>query len=188
MSMHPTAVSSSLEAASALAHAIAIASLPLLFVGLLTVTRRLYFGPVPTLALTAFAFGAVAAMLATALDGFTAPRLLLDAGNPAASTGQATAGLGIFTYRLIQLLTRIYVLGASTAIVLWSASMFRRGFSRGLSFYGLATGAMLITAVVVAGMRMSRHTVAVVVLLHAIWYVLAAIRLWRVEASTAAAA
>lgn len=186
MAAHPTAGSSSLEATSAVAHSVAIASLPLLFVGLLTLTRRLTFDALPTLALTTFAFGAVAAMFATALDGFIAPRLLSDAANPAASTGEATAALGIFTYRIIQLLTRLYVISASTAIALWSASMLRRARGRTMSVYGLLIGAALIAAVPLAGMRMSRHTVAAIVVLHAIWYVLAAIRLWRSDASTAA--
>src|SRR5215210_3222356 len=98
MLLHPGSRTPMVELLSAVAHSIAIASLPLLFIGALALTRRLSNGLAPTLALTVFALGCVAAMIGTSLDGFIAPRLVLDSARSVAATGGATAALAVMTF------------------------------------------------------------------------------------------
>jgi hypothetical protein len=180
MGLHPSARTPELELLSGGAHAIAIASLPLLFFGVMTLTRRLRPDVLPKFALTAFAMGAIGAMIATTLDGFIAPRLVIDTANVASRTGEATRALVVFTFRLIDVFTRIYVVSASVAIGVWSASMLRRRLNRAAGFYGLGAGVIAALAVGVARIRLEVHVMLAVVLLHAVWFIMVGVTLWRV--------
>ena len=74
---------------------------------------------------------------------------------------------------------------ASVAIVLWSASALRnrvdgRGALGGrVAWYGCVVGPVLIVLIAVGKLRLNVHGMGVVVLAHAIWFVVVGVHLCR---------
>lgn len=164
---------------AAAVHALAIASLPLLFAGGLALTRRLD-RPDRTalLALIVFGFALVGAMIAAATSGFIAPRVL---GDRLGATGAERAiadWLVDFSAFVNQAFAKIHVVGSSIAIGLWSIAILRAnaGIARGIAFYGLvaAVGAV---AGVLAGLPLGVHNMGVVVVAQAVWFVAVAMQM-----------
>jgi len=84
---------------------------------------------------------------------------------------------------------KIYTIAASVAIVLWSASGLRNrandqsggrgGLSRGIAIYGCFIAPVLIVLIAVGHLRLNVHGMAVVVVAHAIWFVVVGVQLTR---------
>jgi hypothetical protein len=203
MAIHPTGAGvlspeqvEHLALISGIAHSLAMVSFLLMFLGGIGLTRRLASfeaeGREDRLALAglvAYGFGVVALLLATAVSGFIIPDILLHSvHDPTANTPQWHMVVdAIFAFN--QAFAKIYTVAASVAIVLWSASGLRNracdqsgkrgGLGRGIAVYGCVVAPVLIVLIAVGHLRLNVHGMAVVVLAHAIWFVVVGMQLVR---------
>jgi hypothetical protein len=167
-------------------HALAIASLPLSFLGALVVTRRLAT-PLGLGALVAYGIASLAGVVAAVVGGFVVPEL---AGEVLAAEPGAREGwhrLLEYSSMLNQAFASVLVVGSSAALVLWSAGILaRRAFARWMGVYGLALGPLATLALVSGHLRLDVHGFGLVVLAQSVWFVAVGVSLWRADSPRAA--
>jgi hypothetical protein len=166
-------------------HALAIASLPVSFLGAWALTRRLDAPDrLAGAALVVYGFGLAAALAAASVSGFVAPplvRALGDASSPESDTWRI-----VFHYNglLNQAFAQVYAVASSMAIVLWSASMVkRRALAPGAGIYGLVAGSAVALLVLAGHLRLDVHGMGLVVVAQAIWFLVVGVRLYRLAES-----
>src|SRR4051812_47312689 len=125
-------------------HALAMLAAPLALTGGIAVARR-----TGSLAAAVFqGFALVAALLATAMSGLVATALLQQSAPPE---------LLLMTGALNQAFSRIFAVGMSVAIVLWSIAGWRgHSLPRALAVYGMACG-LLCAVFVFSGAPLDVH-------------------------------
>jgi hypothetical protein len=181
MAMHPTGAASltaaqvaHLMALSGAVHSIAMVSALLLFLGACGLARRMAAADrISFAAIVTFGFACVAVVIATAVSGFIVPDIMQHMGRdvPAAAHQWQIVIDGIF--QINQAFARIYSVGASIAIILWSVSALRNGgFGRGLAIYGCVISALIILGIGIGHLRLDVHGMTVVWLGQAIWFIL----------------
>jgi hypothetical protein len=166
-------------------HALAIASLPVLFLGALALSRRLASSD--RLALTAlvvYGFALAAVMVAAVVDGFVVPNLvreMMSATPPASEEWRIALYYNGF---LNQSFARVFLVASSTSIVLWSASILRsRTLARGVAIYGLLVGPAVVIAVV-SGLRLDPHGAGLLILGQSLWFIIVGTQLLRFKEQT----
>jgi hypothetical protein len=191
MSLHPTghdlAAPGQFAAAAfrnAAAHALAIASLPVSFLGALALSRRLESpARLATAALVVYGFALAAVMSAAVVSGFAAPHLvkgMTDAVGPARDGWEMLLD---YNYFLNQAFARVYVVASFAAIFLWSLAIVRsRALAAGVGVYGLAISPVAILAVVSGHVRLGVHGFGVIMLVQALWLIAAGVGLLRFRA------
>jgi len=163
-------------------HALALASLPVLFLGALALWQRLGAADGAAMAgLVLYAFALVAVMNAAVFDGLVSATLApeLVAATPPASEGWRIA----FHYngQLNQAFARVFVVAAAAAIVLWSVAILRTGaLARALGWYGCLLGPVTVFAVIPGHLRLDPHGFGLIVLGQAVWFIGAGVQLWRI--------
>lgn len=180
MAVHPHGTVTPAQVASVarnltIVHALALASLIILFLGVLGLTRRLKSDDrLDLAALVVFAFAGVAVMNAIVADGLLAPsvmRLFVQAG-PATPAGDTWRIISRYNFEVNQANARLYAVVSSLAILLWSISIVRgRRLGRGVGIYGCLIGVATPIAVG-TGIPMDVHRFGAVVLGQAIWFVI----------------
>jgi hypothetical protein len=137
MALHPTGHDlvepgrfEAMAARNMVVHGLAIASLPLAFLGALALARRavepLRLG---LAALVVYGFALVAAMLAASANGFVAPPLIRELiEHPDSAVPEALLD---YSHHFNHAFTHLYVVGSSAAILLWSIALLRTGLGRG---------------------------------------------------------
>ena len=186
MSLHPTV--RDLSAPDKLApmalllvavHALAVASMPVLFLGALALSRRLESPD--RLALTAlvvYGFALAAVLVAAVVDGLVVPSLareIMTAPPPATEEWRIAHYNGL----LNQSFARVFLVASSTSIVLWSVSILRsRTLAPSVAIYGLLVGPAVIAAVV-SGLRLDPHGAGSLILAQSLWFIVVGTLLWR---------
>ena len=166
------------------AHALAIASLPLSFLGALALSRRLA-GPdrLAISGLVVYAMALVAGLIAAVVSGFVAPaiaREMIDAPPAASDAWQA---LFHTNGAVNQAFARVLVVGSSAAILLWSCAILAgRVFGRGIAIYGLVMGAAIVLALMSGHLSLDVHGFGMVVLAQAVWFITIGARMTRARA------
>jgi hypothetical protein len=190
MILHPTSHDlfmpgqlASISHLSGVVHTLAIASMPLLFLGALALSRRLASTDhLSVSALVVFGFALAAEMVGAVLSGFVAGGLggeMIASGPPASDVWRI-----LFNYngRLNQAFIEVSVVASSTAIVLWSASIVRsRRLAPGIGVYGLFLGVATIIAFMSGHLRLDVNGMGLVVFIQAVWYITVGILLWRLK-------
>jgi hypothetical protein len=167
-------------------HSLALASIPVLFLGAWGMTRRLDGGDrLAWAGLVLFAMACIAVMNAGTLNGLVAPKLmrLVVAATP--ETRETWRMIANFSFQMNQAFARVYSVGASLALVLWSAAILRyRAMGRGVGIYGVVLG--LATAVVICSglLTPDRHGFAMLIFGQAIWFLVVAAGMWGLETSS----
>jgi hypothetical protein len=188
MSLHPTghdlASPGNFEAAALrgeIAHGLALASLPFTFLGGLALARRLDSpGRTSLFALVAYGFALVAVMLAAIASGFVSPNLMRAFADDHGAVSASGHALLDFAWELNQACARVFVVGASLAILLWSLCVVRsRRLAPGLGVYGLVIAALAVLGVVSGHLRLDVHGFGLVAITQAIWAIAAGVSLWR---------
>jgi hypothetical protein len=161
-------------------HALAIAGTIATVYGLVGLRRQFETrSALVDAALVSYAFGAVAVMFAAIASGFIGTELarrVLEAG---AEGRAAWEPIQAWNFALNQSTTRVFVVAASTGIVLWSVAMMNvPRFGRPLGGVGVVVGVGAIVAVL-AGMRLDIHGFGAIVLGHGVWLVWTGIRLLK---------
>jgi hypothetical protein len=162
-------------------HTLAIASMPVSFLGALALSRRLAAPDrLAVAAIVVYGFALAAGLVAAAASGFVAPGIahaITTTAPPASDTWRI---LFDFNGRLNQAFARILAVGSSTAIILWSVAIVRsRVLAPGAGFYGLAVGTAIVVAVGSGHLRLDVHGFGLVVLLQAVWLIAVGTLLWR---------
>ncbi|HEY3174258.1 MAG TPA: hypothetical protein VGK94_00705 [Candidatus Polarisedimenticolia bacterium] len=106
-------------------HSLALASIPVTFLGLLGVHHRLKAAHMlSTAALVAYGFGSVAAMCAAVLNGLAAPAFATRFASEPATRDMVRA---ILTYNslLNTGFAKVFMVAAAAALVLWSIAILR---------------------------------------------------------------
>jgi hypothetical protein len=134
----------------------------------LSAADRLSFAAIVT-----YGFACVAIMIAAAVSGFIVPdimkHMLRDV--PAAAHQWEIVISGIF--QINQAFARIFSVGASLAILLWSISVLRnRGLGRGVAIYGCIVAPLIIIGIAVGHLRLDVHGMTVVMLGQVIWFII----------------
>ena len=162
------------------AHGLAIAGVPLLFLGALALTRRLDSpGRLAVAALVIYALGLIGVTIAPALSGLVATDILGQAMR------QPEAGWNTFlryNFMLNQAFSAIFVVASCAAIALWSLMILRtRALAAGLGIYGLVVAPITAVALLVGVLRLDVHGFGLVIFTQAIWFISAGALLLRVK-------
>jgi hypothetical protein len=188
MSIHPTGGDllapgrlSSMTLLAGVAHGLAIASLPVAFLGALALTRyldsplRLAAG-----AVLAYGFALCAVMAAAAVSGFVAPPLLRRVVTEAPPMTDEWRLLVIYTGLLNRAFAMIFVMLSSGAVMLWSLAIVRTGaLAKSVGLYGVVIAPIIVIAVGSGHIALDVHGFGAVILLQAIWFISAGTSLWR---------
>ena len=161
-------------------HGLGIASLPLLFLGALALTRQIAdAGRLAWAALVFYGFGAAAIMIAASMSGFVASDVMskLVAGDPLMETRRLFLD---YTFRINQAFASVSVVASSVAIILWSIVWIKaRGPAAALGYYGLALGTLTIGFLFAGHLRLDVHGFGLVVLAQSIWFIISGVMLIR---------
>jgi hypothetical protein len=188
MAMHPTGhdllIPGHLESVIRMGvavHSLALASLPVLFLGAWGLSRRV--GSDDRIALSAmvtYTFALIAVMNAAVFDGLVAPVLLrqMAAADPSL-TGMWRMVVN-YNFSQNQGFAQLYVAASSVAIVLWSISIIRsRTLARGVAIYGVVIATITVLALLAGHLRLNKHGFGAVWFSQAIWFVSVGVMLWR---------
>jgi hypothetical protein len=161
-------------------HALAVVSLPVLFLGALALSRRLTSPDRLALAaLVVYGFALVAVLVAAVVDGFVVPSL---AREIITTAPPATEGWRIVLHYngfLNQSFARVFLVASSTSIVLWSVSILRsQTLAPSVAIYGLLVGPAVVIAVV-SGLKLDPHGAGLLILGQALWFIVVGILLWK---------
>jgi len=162
-------------------HALGLISTPIIFLGALGLSQRLASPDRLSLAaLVAYGFGLAAIMNAAVASGFLAPSL--------GRRIEAASGSAVDVWRVAfryngevnQAYALVFVVASSVAIVLWSVSILRgRVFDHGVGYYGCVLGPATLALVLSGHLTLGVHGFGMIVLSQTIWFVIAAVLLWR---------
>jgi hypothetical protein len=188
MAVHPHGAISPAQVESmarnlTIVHSLALASLMVLFLGVLGLAQRLKSADrLDIAALVLFAFASVAVMSAAVMDGLVAPNILRRLVEAGAGAGESWRIVFRYNFEINQAFARLYAVTSSIAIILWSVSMLKnRALARGLGIYGCVIGPVAVLAVASGRLGMDVHGFGAVVLGQAIWFVTAGVLLRRVS-------
>lgn len=197
MSLHPTGHVAAAEIEPMVrmlivVHALALACLPVLFLGAWGLTRRV--ASPDRLAMAGqvlYTFALLAVMNAAVADGLVTPSLLrqivASAGSPPAIDGWRM--ISRYNFYVNQAYAQVFVAASSVAIVLWSASTWRSGkLARGLGIYGCILGPATLLALFSGRLNLDAHGFGMVIFGQAAWFIVAGALLWRLDNLVTAAA
>jgi hypothetical protein len=154
---------------TALIHAIALASVPVLFLGLLGLSCRLGLSALTTAALVAYGVGGVAVISAAVADGFVAPPMF---ARFIAAQGEARGvyeALLVFTRLVNQGFAKVDVVASAAAILLWSAALWTSGASRAAGVAGAVVAVGVLLAFFTGAVRLDAHGFGFVTFVQSGW-------------------
>ncbi len=164
-------------------HGLALAGLPVLFLGAWGLSRhvgmddRLAFA-----ALVTYTFALVAVMNAAVFDGLVAPAVFRQMAEAAPSSTDMWHMLLNYNFRQNQAFAQLYVAGSSVAITLWSISIIRsRTLARGVAIYGAVIAPITLIALLSGHLRLNVYGFGAVMLCQAIWFITVGVLLCRVR-------
>ena len=164
-------------------HGLALASLPLLFLGAWGLTRHVAKPDrLALIALVFYGFAIAAILNGAVFDGLAMPTLLRQMVPGASSSIDQWRTLFKYNAIVDEAYIRVFAVGSGAALVLWSASMLRsRSFSLGVAIYGLVLGAATVIGVLSGIVDPETHSFILVIFGESIWFIAAGARLWRVQ-------
>jgi hypothetical protein len=155
-----------------LVHGAAIAAIPMLFLGLLGLSRRLGFDDLSVAATVSYGLGAIAVFGAAVASGFVATEAIgrmIEVGEDASGMYHALlASTGWWN----QAFATVGVGASATAILLWSAAILRS--SRVPRLFGVAgavIGGAILLAFLSGHLRLNIHGFGIVVLAESLWFI-----------------
>jgi hypothetical protein len=172
-------------------HALALACVPLLFLGAWGLSGRMAWHRFGLAGLVLYTFGLLAIMNAAVADGLVAPNLFRQTVASAGSQPAIDAWRMMSRYNFFvnQAYAQVFTVASALAIVLWSVSAWRsRGLSRGLGIYGFLLGLVTMVALFSGHLHLDAHGFGMVVFGQAAWFIAAGIMLWQVRSQAAVSA
>ena len=167
-------------------HSLALACIPVVFLGAWGMTRRI--GGADRLAwagLVLYAIASIAVMNAAVCDGLLAPVLIKKIVAATPETRDVWQTLMNFNFQMNQAFARVYAVGASLAVILWSLSILRyRTLGRGVGIYGVVLGLVTATGICSGFLTPDRHGFGMLIFGQAIWFLVVAAEMWSFESSS----
>lgn len=167
-----------------LVHSLALASIPVIFLGAWGMTRRI--GGADRLAwagLVLYAIASIAVMNAAVFDGLMAPVLMRKIVAASPETRDVWQTLMNFNFQMNQAFARVYAVGSSLAVMLWSVSILRyRTIGRGVGIYGVVLGVVTVAGICSGILTPDRHGFGMLIFGQAIWFLIVAGGLWGLGA------
>ena len=188
MSLHPTGrdlfASGQFAAVAHMAvatHALALISVPVMFLGALGLSRRLSADDRLALAaLIAYGFAVVAAMNAAVMSGLVNTAVARQIAGAAPESSSGWRILFNYTGYLNQSFALVLVVASSAAIILWSAAILRsRALASGVGIYGCILGPLTVIAVLSGHLRFDVHGFGLIVLGQSLWFIIVGALLFR---------
>jgi len=166
-------------------HSLALASIPVLFLGAWGMSRRLDGGDrLAWAGLVLFALSSMAVMNAGTLNGLVAPKLMRQIVASTPETRGTWQMMLNYNFQINQAFARVYSVGASLALVLWSVSILRyRTMGLGVGIYGVVLGSATAVGICSGLLTPDRHGFAILIFGQAIWFLLAAGDMWKIAPS-----
>lgn len=166
-------------------HSLALASLPILFLGAWGLSRRLASEDrIAVAALVLHAFAAVAVMNAAVFDGLVAPNLIRQVVTATPGTSDGWRLVFNYNFHLNQAFARLYAVAASIAIVLWSLVIVRdRALHQGAGIYGCVLGAITVIGVASGLLNPDVHGFGLLIFGQALWFIIVGAQLYRVRSA-----
>ena len=158
------------------AHSLGLLCIPVLFLGGLSLTRRLMSPDrYSVVGIVFYGFALVAVMNAAVASGLIAPgvgRFILDA-DAGSNAGASQAWRVAFNLNglMNQAFAKVFVVASSIAILFWSLAMQRVNIWKPVAIYGLFLAPATILALVSGRLRMDVHGFGMLVVLQAIWFI-----------------
>ena len=161
-------------------HALAVLSLPIMFLGAVALSRRVASPDrLAIAALVVYGFALTAVLVAAVVDGFVVPSLVREFMSAAPPTSEGWRIALYYNGFLNQGFARVFLVASSTSIVLWSVSILRnRTLAPSVAIYGILVGPVVIVAVV-AGLRLDPHGAGLLILCQSLWFIVVGTLLWR---------
>jgi hypothetical protein len=189
MALHPTAhglmdpsSGAHLARLNVAVHGLALAAMPMLFLGLLGLWRRLGPSDLGTAGLVAYGWGFVAVMSAAVASGFVAPAVIARIAATDGST--APDALLLYTGLWNQGFAKVSVVATSVGILLFSVTILRSGrLSRTAGIFGVVAGTLIPLLVFVGHLRLDVHGYGVVIFAQSAWQIWVGAALCRVDRS-----
>jgi hypothetical protein len=155
------------------AHSLAEVSVPIFFLGALTLTRRLAAPDRLAVAgLVTYAFSLIAGMVAAAASGFIAPAVATRIAGTTGSVKELWEAVFAYNGAVNQAFAQILVVASSAAIILWSVAIVRtRMLPRLAGIYGVIASSVLLVAVAAGFLKLGTHGFGAVVLVQGVWFV-----------------
>ena len=130
--------------------------------------------------LVLYGLASIAVMNAAVCDGLLAPVLMRKIVAATPETRDVWQTLMNFNFQMNQAFARVYAVGASLAVVLWSASILRyRALGMGVGIYGVVLGIVTAAAICSGYLTPDRHGFGMLIFGQAIWFLIVAGELWR---------
>ncbi len=169
-------------------HSLALLSIPVVFLGAWGMTRRI--GGADRLAwagLALYALASIAVMNAAVCDGLMAPVLMRKIVAATPETRDMWQTLMNFSFQMNQAFARVYAVGSSLAVALWSVSILRyRTLGRGVGIYGVLLGVATAAWICSGYLTPDKHGFGMLIFGQAIWFLLVAGRMWGMAGPEAA--
>ena len=161
-------------------HTLALLSIPVILLGLWGVSRWLATPDrISWAALLLYAIGSIAVMNAAVLDGLVAPVLIRKIVSATPETREMTRMFMDYNFQLNQAFARVYAVGSSLALLLWSVSILRKrtaGSANGI--YGCILGVVTAGGIFSGYLSPSWHGFGMLVFGQAIWFLAVAKEMW----------
>jgi hypothetical protein len=172
-------------------HALALACVPVLFLGAWGLSRRIASSDrMAMTGLVAYTFALVAITSAAVADGLVTPNVLRQIVASAGSQPAIDAWRMISHYNLYinQAYAQVFVVASSAAILLWSISVWRSGkLAPGLAVYGFLLGPITLMGLFSGHLNLDKHGFGIVALGQAAWFIAAGVLLWSQQTRATAA-
>src|SRR5205085_11732113 len=191
MAFHPTGFDPS-ATAETVAHkmsilvavrTLALMSIPLLVFGFAGLTMRAgWHRPEALLAFIIYALSAVALMFAGIADGLINAALIPQMTGAIDPKLQAVKAALSYNFQLNQACAKVFVVGSSLAIVLWSIGFFRLATrERRIGIFGCVVSFVALAGLLSGHITMSAHGFGLIVLLQAAWVIAVGVSMLRAE-------
>jgi len=189
MALHPSGrelfAAGQLEHASQMfegVHTLAIACLPIHWLGALALSRRLASsGRLELAALVLYTLSLIAALIAAVASGYLAPGIARAILNAQAPANEAWRIAFDYNGRINQAYARLWIVASCAAVVLWSVVFIRSPrIARAIGIYGVVIGALVGLAVASGHLGLHVHGAGIAVLAQAVWFIAVGVLLWSV--------
>jgi hypothetical protein len=168
-----------------LVHSLALASIPVVFLGAWGMTRSIG-GPdrLAWAGLVLYALASIAVMNAAVCDGLLAPVLMRKVVAATPDTREMWQTLMNFDFQMNQAFARVYAVGSSMALLLWSVSVHRyRALGRAVAIYGVVLGVATAAAICSGFLTPDRHGFGMLIFGQAIWFLVVAAEMWSLKSA-----
>jgi len=160
-------------------HSLALASVPVIFLGTWGLSRRLDAPDRVAMAgLVIYTFALIAVTNAAVFDGLVAPNIIRQIVGAAAEKKDAWQVAMRLNFEMNQAYARLYAAASGVAILLWSVVIVRKGqLSRAVGIYGCILGLAIVGAVGSGLLNPNVHGFGALIFAEAAWFIVVGLQL-----------